>query len=84
MMRRPTAFDVVLCIVLFTLVMSALSWGLHQTVPGFIRWLNGVLGANVVTSIMVLAFAVGACFAWWPLFRGWLAKRRGASIRKGK
>ena len=80
--RRPTAFDVILCIALFTLVMSALSWVLHQTVPGFIAWLNGVLGANVVTGIMVALFCVGAYYAWWPLFRDWLAKRRRASVRK--
>lgn len=82
--RRPTAFDVILCIALFTLVMGALSWVLHQTVPGGMRWADGVFGQEVVTGTMIALFCVGAYFVWWPLFRGWLAKRRGASVRKHK
>lgn len=83
-MQRPTAFDVALCVVLFTLVMSALSWVLHQTVPGGMRWAYDTVGRDTVLGIMVALFCVGAYFAWWPLFLDWLAKRRGASVRKSK
>ncbi|MBA9067417.1 hypothetical protein FHR71_001147 [Methylobacterium sp. RAS18] len=80
--RRPTALDVILCIALFTLVMGALSWVLHQTVPGGMRWAYGAFGRTTVLGVMAALFCVGAYFAWWPLFRDWLAKRRGASVRK--
>lgn len=81
-MRRPTAFDVILCIVLFTVVMSALSWVLHQTVPGFIAWSNGMLGANVVTGIMLAVWVAAGLFVLVTLLRPRLARRRGASVRK--
>jgi membrane protease YdiL (CAAX protease family) len=82
MRRRPTAFDVILCIVLFAVAMLALRWVLHATLPGGLRWADNVFGQEAVTGTMIALFCAGAYFAWWPLFRAWLAKRRGASVRK--
>ncbi len=80
--RRPTAFDVILCIVLFTLVMSALSWVLHQTVPGGMRWAYGTFGRNTVLGAMLAGLLACAYFGWGPSVRAWLAKRRRAAVRK--
>ncbi|MBK3406302.1 hypothetical protein H0176_23470 [Methylorubrum populi] len=82
--RRPTAFDVILCIVLFAIAMLALRWLLHATVPGLLAQADEILGENVVTGVMIAVFLVAAYFGWGPLIRARLAKGRSAPVRKSK
>lgn len=78
----PTRRDVFLCWLLFTIAMAVVGWLLRATVPGTLVWLNGALGADTVTVAMVAAWCVGAFFAYRPLLRAFLAKRRRAAIRQ--
>ncbi len=80
----PRWLQIVLCLVLTAIVMLALKAVLHATVPGALQWADGMIGQNAVTGIMIALFCAGAYFAWWPLVRAGLAKRRGPTVRHGQ
>lgn len=74
--RRPTAFDVILCIALFTLVMSALSWVLHQTVPSVTEWIASQIGAGVALTVLLIAAGLGGLWSYREHRRQGSARRR--------
>lgn len=78
----PTRRDVFLCWLLFTIAMAVVGWLLRATLPGILAWLNGTLGADTVTIAMVVVWCAGAFFAYRPLLRAFLAKRRSATVRQ--
>ena len=80
--NMPTRRDVILCWLLFTIAMAVLGWALKLVLPGVLAWLNGALGADTVTVAMISAWCVGAFFAYRPLLRTFLAKRRRATVRQ--
>lgn len=78
----PTRRDVFLCWLLFTIAMAVVGWVLRAVLPSTLAWLNGALGAETVTVAMAAAWCVGAFFAYRPLLRAFLAKRRRAAVRQ--
>lgn len=78
----PTRFDVFLCWLLFTIAMAVIGWLLKAVLPGALAGLNGTLGADTVTGAMLAAWSVGAFFAYRPLLRAFLTKRRRTAVRQ--
>ena len=79
----PTRTDVILCWLLFTAAMAALSWLLHAIVPPFMTSLQGAIGVGTLGLLMLAGWLVLAFYGYRPLLRGWLARRRQARIRQG-
>lgn len=79
----PTRTDVILCWLLFTAVMAALSWLLHAIVPPVMTSLQGAIGVGTLGILMLAAWLVLAFYGYRPLLLGWLARRRQSRIRQG-
>lgn len=57
--RRPTAFDVILCTVLFTLAMTAWGWVVDASVPSVHAWLVERVGHTGVRILLVATIIAG-------------------------
>ena len=78
----PTRFDVFLCWLLFTVAMGVIGWILRLVLPGTLAWLNATLGGDSVSAAMVATWCAGAFFAYRPLLRRFIAKRRSTTVRQ--
>lgn len=79
----PTRTEVVLCWLLFTGAMAALSWLLHTIVPPIMTSLQGEIGVGTLGILMLAGWLILAFYGYRPLLRGWLARRRQARVRQG-
>lgn len=79
----PTRADVILCWLLFTAAMAALSWLLHAFVPPIMTMLQGAIGVGTLGILMLAGWLVLAFYVYPPLLRSWLARRRQSRIRQG-
>ncbi|WP_020094969.1 hypothetical protein [Methylobacterium sp. 285MFTsu5.1] len=79
----PTRTDVILCWLLFTAAMAALSWLLHTIVPPIMTSLQDAIGVGTLGILMLAGWLMFAFYVYPPLLRGWLARRRQSRIRQG-
>jgi hypothetical protein len=77
----PTRTQVILCWLLFTAAMAALSWLLHAIVPPIITGLQDAIGVGTLGILMLAGWLVLALYVYPPLLRRWLARRRQSGIR---
>lgn len=80
----PTRTDVILCWLLFTAVMGALSWLLHTIVPPVMTSLQGAIGVGTLGVLMLAGWLVLAFYGYRPLLLSWLARRRQSRVGQGQ
>lgn len=78
----PTRTEIIVCWLAFTVVMAVLSILLHAVVPPVMTSLQDAIGVGTLGILMLIGWLALAVYAFRPLLRGWLARRRGTSVRE--
>lgn len=78
----PTRTQIIVCWLVFTVVMALLSILLHAFVPSVMTSLQDAIGVGTLGVLMLMGWLALAVYAYRPLLRDWLARRRGTRIRK--
>lgn len=78
----PTRTQIIVCWLAFTGVMALLSILLHAFVPGLMTSLQDAIGVGTLGVLMLVGWLALAVYAYRPLLRDWLARRRSTSVRE--
>ncbi|MFB0490184.1 hypothetical protein ABIE45_002770 [Methylobacterium sp. OAE515] len=78
----PTRTQIVVCWFAFTGAMALLSILLHAIVPPVMTSLQNAIGVRTLGVLMLIGWLGLAVYAYRPLLRSWLARRRGTSVRQ--
>ena len=78
----PTRTQIIVCWLAFTGAMTLLSFLLHAIVPPVMTSLQNAIGVGTLGVLMLIGWLALAVYAYRPLLRDWLARRRGTSVRE--
>ncbi|WP_345820100.1 hypothetical protein ABC766_29335 [Methylobacterium fujisawaense] len=78
----PNRTQIIVCWLAFTGLMALVSILLHAFVPSVMISLQNAIGVGTLGVLMLIGWLALAIYAYRPLLRDWLARRRGTRVRE--